>query len=96
MKKWVQNYILFVIMFLLGLFQAVSGFLLWMVIPGGHRGFGIGRGSQLTDANILWSRYTWIELHDWVAVALLVMLIIHIIRHRKWVFYATRKVFSLR
>ncbi len=94
MRKWLRNYILFIIMFLLALFQGVSGFLLWLVIPGGHSGFGIGRGAQLDYSTFLWSRYTWIELHDWVAVALVVMLIIHLIRHWKWIVYTTKKAFS--
>ncbi len=94
MKKWVQNYILFIIMFLLALFQAVSGFLMWLVIPqGGYRG---GRGVELADATFIWSRHTWIDLHDWTAVALVVMLIIHLILHWKWIVYMTRKAFSFQ
>jgi hypothetical protein len=96
MKKWIKNYILFVIMFLLALLQAVSGFLLWLVIPGGHRGFGISRAGQLADATILWSRYTWIELHDWTAVALVVMVIIHIALHWKWIVYMAKKSLGIQ
>ena len=32
------------------------------------------------------SRHDWGDLHDWVAVALLVVVIIHIILHWKWIF----------
>jgi cytochrome b561 len=90
MKKWSLNYILFILLLLLGLVQAISGFLLWLVIAGGHRGFGISRGSQPTE--LLWSRYTWIEIHDWVAVALVVLVIIHLILHWKWIVYTTKKI----
>jgi hypothetical protein len=93
MKKWVQNYILFIIMFLLALLQAVSGFLLWLVIPGGQ-GYRGGRGVELADSTFLWSRHTWIDLHDWVAVALVVMVIVHLILHWKWIVYMTKKSFS--
>jgi hypothetical protein len=96
MKKFVTNYVLFIIMFLLGLTQAVSGFLLWLVIPGGHRGFGIGRSGQLADITILWSRYTWIELHDWTAVALVVVVIIHIILHWKWIVDMIKKFLGIQ
>jgi len=82
-------------MFLLGLTQAVSGFLLWLVIPGGHRGFGI-RSGQLADITILWSRYTWIELHDWTAVALLVMVIIHIVLHWKRIVSMIKKSLGIQ
>ena len=93
MRKWVQNYVLFIIMFLLALFQAVSGFLMWLVIPGGG-GFRGGRGVELADSTFLWERHTWIDLHDWVAVALVIMLIIHLILHWKWIVYMTKKAFS--
>ena len=53
MRKKTQNYILFVILFFLGLFQAVSGFIMWLALP---HGGGL-------------SRNTWIDLHDWVAVS---------------------------
>ena len=33
LKKWLQNYLLFTLLFLGGLFQAVNGLLLWLVIP---------------------------------------------------------------
>lgn len=92
MKQWVQKYIVFTIMLPLGLFQAVSGLLMWLVIPqGGYQG---GRGVASTEATFLWDRHTWIDLHDWVAVALLVMLIIHFILHWKWIVHMTKKVFS--
>jgi hypothetical protein len=91
MKKWVVHYSLFIILLISGLIQAVSGFLLWLVIPGGHRGFGLhGAGTQ-----VLWSRYTWIEIHDWDALALVIIVIIHIILHWKWIFVATKKMLGM-
>jgi len=70
-------------MFLLGLFEGVSGFVLWLILPqaGGYRG---GRGAA-TQAAFLWSRDTWIDLHDWIAVALLVVVVLHIILHWNWI-----------
>jgi hypothetical protein len=93
MKKWLQNYVLFVIMFLLALFQAISGLLMWLVIPqGGYQG---GRGT-VADATFIWERHTWIDLHDWTAVALLVMVIIHLILHWKWIVYMTKKSLGIK
>ena len=92
MKKWLKNYILFVFLLVLGLIQAISGFLLWLVIPGGHRGFGIGQIS----GDYLWSRYTWIEIHDWTAIALVVVVIIHIILHWKWIVYMTKRMIGIQ
>jgi len=92
MKRWLKNYILFVILLLLGFIQAISGFLLWLVIPGGHRGFGTGR----LIGDFLWSRYTWIEIHDWTAVALVIVVIIHIIIHWKWILYMTKRMIGIQ
>ncbi|MGD1120146.1 MAG: DUF4405 domain-containing protein [Dehalococcoidales bacterium] len=91
MKKWVIKYILFILLLLTGLIQAVSGFLLWLFIPGGHRGFGI----HPVQGQILWSRFTWIEIHDWTAVALVIIVIIHIILHWKWIFLTTKKMLGM-
>ncbi|MBA7641135.1 hypothetical protein ES703_48808 [subsurface metagenome] len=88
MRKATRNYILFVTLFFLGLFQAVSGFIMWLALPRG----GGGRGGGAT----FWSlaRDTWRDLHDWVAVALLVMIIIHLILHWKWIVYVTKSYFK--
>jgi len=94
MRKWVQNYTLFIIMFLLALCQAVSGFTLWLALPSGE-GYQGGRGAGLDASTFLsWPRHNWIDLHDWTAVALLAMLIIHLILHWKWIVYMTKKSLS--
>jgi hypothetical protein len=76
-RKATGNYILALIMVLLALFQVVSGFVLWLVLPRGD-GYMGGRGEQST---FLWTRDGWIVLHDWTAVALMVIVVIHIILH---------------
>ena len=89
MRKKTQHYILFVILFFLGLFQTVSGFIMWLALPHG----GGGRGGSTATFWAL-SRDTWIDLHDWVAVSLLVMIIIHLILHWKWIVYMTKSYFK--
>ena len=94
LRKKTQNFILFVILFFLGLFQAVSGFVMWLALPRG--GGGGGRyGGGVEDATF-WSlsRHEWADLHDWVALSLLVMIIIHIILHWKWIVYMTKSYFT--
>ena len=94
MRKAAQNYILFIFLFLLGLFQAFTGFILWFVLPRG--GLGQGRGSAAAAETTFWSlsRHDWGDIHDWVAVALLVVVIIHIILNWKWITYMTKSYFS--
>ena len=93
MRRKTQHYILFVILFLLGLFQAVSGFILWFGLA---RGGGQGRGWGGGTATTFWSltRHTWTDIHSWVAVALLVIIITHLILHWKWIVYVTKSLFK--
>ena len=86
MRKATRNYILALIMALLALFQSVSGFVMWL-LPGGYRG---GRG---TEGTFLWSRDIWLDLHSWTAVALVVIVVIHVILHWGWIVRMTRSYF---
>ena len=96
MRKATRNYLLALVMFLLALFQAVSGFVLWFALPRGN-GYRGGRDAEIEGAaTFLWDRHTWINIHDWVAVALLVLLVIHLILHWKWIVYVTRSYFRLK
>jgi hypothetical protein len=88
MRKATRNYLLALVMALLGLFQAVSGFVLWWVLPrGGYQG---GRGS---DGTFLWTRDSWINFHDWTAVALVIIVLVHVILHWRWIVWMTRSYF---
>ena len=93
MKKATKNYIIFATLFILGLFQAVSGFVLWLALPqgGGWRGGRFGGGVEYTFWSF--SRHTWLDIHDWVAVAIMTVIVIHLILHWKWMVNMTRKVF---
>lgn len=88
MRKATRNYIVDLVMFVLALLEVISGFVLWLVLPrgGGYMG---GRG-LITEATFLWSRDTWLGLHNWIAVALLVIVILHLVLHWRWIVYMTR------
>ena len=90
MRKATRNYVLALIMALLALFQAVAGFVLWLVLPGGG-GYGGGRGAGGT---FLWSRGIWLDLHNWVGVALVVIVVVHVILHWGWIVRMTRSYLS--
>lgn len=89
MRKTTQKYIVFAILFLLGLFQAVSGFVLWFVLP---RGDGPGWGAENTFLAL--SRHEWGDLHNWAAVALAVTIIIHLTLNWKWIVSMTKSYFK--
>jgi len=83
-------------MLLLALFQAISGFILWLALHGGD-GYRGGRNAGLGGQTaFLWDRHTWIDLHDWTAVALLVIIVIHLILHWRWIVYMTGSYFRSR
>jgi hypothetical protein len=91
MRKATRNYILALVMALLALFQAVSGFVLWLVLP---RGDGYQGGRSIAGGTFLWSRNSWMNIHDWTAVALVVIVVIHIILHWGWIVRMTRSYFK--
>ena len=92
MRKATRNYLIALVMVLLALFQAVSGFVMWLVLPRGGGGYRGGGGGLATADTFLWERHTWMDIHDWVAVALVVMVVIHVILHRKWIVYVTKRL----
>jgi len=51
----------------------------------GGRGLGAG-------ATFLWTRDTWIALHTLVGVALLLVVIVHLMLHRKWILRMTKRL----
>ena len=78
MRKATVLFILAVILFLLGLVEAISGFILWFALPHG--------GGRWNVEQIFWglSRDVWAGIHNWVAVALIVLVTVHILFHWKW------------
>ena len=97
MRKAKTYWILAMGMALTGLLEAVSGFVLWFGFPTGGGG-GLGRhggGGGLGEVTF-WeiSRHTWIDIHDWVAVALTVLVLIHVILHWKWIVRMAKSLFQ--
>jgi preprotein translocase subunit SecY len=86
MKKSVYLFGLVVVLLLAGLAEAVSGFILWFALPSGS-----GRGSlNLTYWGV--TRHAWIDIHDWVAIALMAVVVIHLAMHWKWVVRMPRQL----
>lgn len=97
MRKSTRNYIIGIIMFLLAVFETVSGFVLWLVLPRGGGGYMGGRGGgSIATGTFLWSRDTWLDLHNWVGVALVVIVVLHLVLHRRWIVHTTKAFFRRR
>jgi hypothetical protein len=88
-KKGTRNYLIFLALVLLALLQTVSGFILWLVLPSGD-GYRGGAG-VIGENSFVWDRHIWLDLHDWTAVILVVMVIIHLVLHWRWITYMTKK-----
>lgn len=85
MRKVTRNYLIALVMALLGLVQVVSGVVLWLVLP--HRYRGGAEGS------FFWSRGTWLDIHTWSAVVLAAIVIVHIVIHWGWIMRMTKSYF---
>lgn len=86
-KYWIPAIVLAV----LGLVEAVTGILGFIE---GESGAGkINEGTKnLTYGEL--TKHTWIDVHDWVAVALVVLVILHFGLHGKWILRVGRKLFT--
>ncbi|MFC2005970.1 DUF4405 domain-containing protein [Chloroflexota bacterium] len=97
MTKAGKYWILAISMIVLGLAEAVSGFVLWLGFPTGGGGSGRawgGGGGRIGDLTFLeLSKHTWIDIHDWVAVALVVLVFIHVVLHWKWIVRMAKSIF---
>ena len=97
MTKAGKYWILALIMGLLGLVETVTGFVLWLGFPtgggGGGRGWGGGGGiGNLTYWGL--TKHTWIDIHDWVAVALVALVVLHVVLHWKWIVRVGKNLFK--
>ncbi len=88
MKKGMYLFSLVGFLALTGLAETISGFVLWLALPS-HAG---RRGLESSYWGL--TRQTWIGIHDWVAIALVVVVIIHLILHWKWVLRIIKQIFA--
>jgi hypothetical protein len=86
MKKTELQFGLVLTLFGLGAIEAFSGCVLWLALPSGG---GWGRRG-IEQVYLTLSRRTWIDIHDWVAVALIAIALVHLGMHWKWIFRMTR------
>lgn len=86
------NYVMYILLFLSIFITLGSSFILWFILPRGigvhgsyfcnYRGYG-GGGNPIDVLG--WYRYTWIDIHSWISILLLAIVIIHIILHWTWI-----------
>lgn len=86
----------------------VSSYILWFILPmgmGSHGELGNisglmwcdGAGYGITGNYVTvmgWPRYTWIDIHNWAAIILLGILLLHVILHWNWIITLTKRIKS--
>lgn len=91
MRRVTWNYIIDIIFGLLLLGQGVSGAVLWFLLPGGYRYRGSAGGGEA--GSFLLARQDWRDIHQWLALALAIMFIVHIAIHWQWLVSMTKSYF---
>jgi len=101
MSRSTLNFVLDLVSFLNLLGLAITGFVMRYVLPPGTGGLGrtlhgdSGRGINVEE---LWSmtRHEWGSIHFYLAVAFIVLMVIHIILHWTWIKCYVKSVVSRR
>lgn len=76
-----------VLMFIVFIIIAVSGFILWFVLP---------RGGGRAGNGFLFLRETWILIHDWFSVILIILVLLHLILNWRWIKAMFKNIFGRR
>ena len=91
--KITEQYLATAILFILFLFECLSGFVLWIILPRGRYDYflmvsGNGRTFWGLQRNI------WVDLHAWIAVVIISIIIIHLILNHKWIFAISKNMIN--
>ena len=81
-----------ILLFVLFIFEGLSGLVLWLVMPRGqldhhHMRQGTGRTFLLLQRNV------WVDLHAWIAVTIIGIILVHLILNWNWLVGVSKKIF---
>ncbi len=89
MKRTTLNFIVDLISFIDLVVLAITGFIIKYILPPGSGGHGRGfrGGREAGEIRELWSmtRHEWGDIHFYLAVAFVILIVIHIILHWAWI-----------
>jgi hypothetical protein len=93
MTKAGKYWILAAVLGILGFIEAFTGFVLWLGFPDGGNGVGrlYGGISNLSFWGL--TKHAWIGIHDWVALSLVALAVVHVILHWKWILRVGKTIF---
>ncbi|MCP3686603.1 MAG: DUF4405 domain-containing protein [bacterium] len=86
MTKPKHNFIVDALMAISFLVLSITGLVVFFLLPSGQR------SGQKEVLGII--RHTWTDVHGWVGIVLIVLVLIHLILHYKWIVSTTKSIFS--
>jgi hypothetical protein len=91
-RKVMELYGAALILFILFVFECLSGLVLWLVLPRGVGDYyrmiqGTGRTFLALQRNV------WVDLHAWIAVTILAIIIVHLVLNWNWVVGVSKRIF---
>ncbi|WP_292467727.1 DUF4405 domain-containing protein [Methanolobus sp.] len=89
MNRTKVSYSVDVILTILFLVVAVTGFVMFLVIPS-----GVPKGQYQEYLGI--TKATWTLIHNRSAIIMTLFMGLHLVLHRKWMCYAKRNIFKKR
>jgi len=84
MNKVRGNAIVDISAFVLLLGSLVSGLVTWIVLPSGGGGPRAGQAAA-HELFLGWERGAWKDLHNYVSLAFVGLIVIHLLLHWKWI-----------
>ena len=91
MKRNTWNFWIDVVLLLSVLGLVLTGFLIYWLLPPGSGGRGGGGGLTLWGL----SRHDYGDIHFYLALAMMVLALLHLLLHWKWVLGTLKNIFSL-
>lgn len=91
MMKVREQFIVATALFIFFMIECLSGFVVWLILP---RGLCDYAAMLSGGARTFWGlqRNIWLDIHVWLALAIISILIIHLMSNWKWILNITKKV----
>ncbi len=83
MDKSMINYIVDMLMGVAFIITAITGLLIFFLMPPGNHNLFMG-----------WGRHDWGLIHDWSGIAMFVLVALHFILHWNWMVCMTKNLFK--
>jgi len=81
------NYFVDVLMALAFIITSISGLILFFFLPE-----GLGRGNSTDFLGLV--RHDWGLIHNWSGIVMVVLVLIHLVLHWKWIVCMTKNILN--